>query len=115
MGRAAIVVREASSMPLDFAGDVLVFPYTNLHGVAWEGCIDEWIGNTTSAADPEQLVFVSNGLRYYQIGAAGGGADLILVADDEDARIYYLNDFDQTLSLVSSTLREFLALLRPPE
>ncbi|MGA2254565.1 MAG: hypothetical protein ABSG53_07890 [Thermoguttaceae bacterium] len=56
----------------------------------------------------------TDGVRYYQIGASGGGADMLLVRDDDQAEICYLNDFDQTLSPVASSLSEFLALLQPP-
>ena len=100
---------------MDFAGDVFVFPYTNARGDPWEGCVDEWIGNTDGPVDPEQLAVETNGFRYYQIGASGGGADVVLVRDDDDAGIYYLNDWDQTLSRVASSLGDFLALLRPPD
>ncbi|MCB9925426.1 MAG: hypothetical protein H6822_24950 [Planctomycetaceae bacterium] len=114
MGNAIKVVAKAASVVLDFTDDCLTFPYRNSAGDEWEGCLDEWIGNGNPPNDYEQFAVELEGSRYYQIGAAGGGADVVLVRDDAKGTICYLNDMDQSVSEVSPNLDAFIASLRPP-
>lgn len=108
-------LRDAASTRIDFGDDVLTFAYTNVDGVAWRGCVEEWIGNAGDSlealADP---IVEHDGTRYFQIGASGGGADLVLLRDD-DATVWYLNDYDRTLSRVAKNVSEFVALLQSPD
>jgi hypothetical protein len=105
------VVCRAASIRLELENDVLAFSFVNNLGENWDGCIEEWIGNEPDPVSPEQLVVEFNGSRYYQIGASGGGADLVLVCDEDDASLYYLNNYDRTLSHLG-TLDLFLSSLR---
>ncbi|TWT79556.1 hypothetical protein CA13_09600 [Planctomycetes bacterium CA13] len=116
MTPAEIAVQEARQTPLDFGDDVLVFNYTNSDGVEWQGCVEEWIGNEESSPIASNDLHVElDGNIYYQIGSSGGGADILLVRDDDTGTIHYLNDFDQTVSLVSKNVSGLVALLRAPE
>jgi hypothetical protein len=115
MTPAETAVSQAANIRLEFGDDVLVFRYSNVDGIAWDGCVEEWIGNEFDAGhNPTDLAVEYEGARYYQIGASGGGADVVLLRDD-DATVWYLNDFDLTVSLVASDVAAFVALLRQPE
>ena len=114
MTSAEAALQRAAHIQLDFNDDVLMFSYTNVDGVAWDGCIEEWIGND-DAPTPEDLIVELDGTRYYQIGASGGGADLVLLRDDETGAICYFNDYDRTVSRVATNVDEFVALLRSPK
>lgn len=115
MTTAQGVVQNAAAIRLDFGEDVLTFPYTNSAGEEWEGCLEEWIGNEPKPLQLASLVIERDGTRYYQLGASGGGADLILVRDDETCAICYLNDFDLTISQVATDIDRFVGSLRQPE
>jgi hypothetical protein len=114
MSRALAVVQTAASIRLDLDDEVLVFAYTNDQGDRWEGGIEEWIGNEASTSYDDRVVEL-HGIRYYQIATSGGRADIVLVRDDADAGIYYLNNYDQTLSIVAASLQDLLDALHPPE
>ena len=108
-------LRHAASSRIDFDDDALTFAYTNADGVAWHGCLEEWIGNSGDSLQAmANLIVELEGAQYYQIGASGGGADLVLLRDD-DATIWYLNDYDRTISRVATNVSEFLALLQSPD
>lgn len=115
MTESVASLRNAASTRIDFGDDVLTFAYTNADGVVWQGCVDEWIGNEGDAMEAlAESVVEHDGTRYFQIGASGGGADLVLLRDD-DATVWYLNDYDCTVSRVALNLSEFLALLQFPD
>jgi hypothetical protein len=115
MSRALEIVKTSASIRLDLDADVLVFSYTNDQGDRWEGCIEEWIGNEAPTSNYEDRAVELNGVKYYQIATSGGGADVVLVRDHNEVGIYYLNNYDQTLSKVASSLRELFDALHPPE
>jgi hypothetical protein len=115
MSRALAIVQTAASIQLDLDDDILVFAYTNDQGDRWEGGIEEWIGNAASTSSYNDRVVELHGVRYYQIATSGGGADVVLVRDNDDAGIYYLNNYDQILSLVASSLQDLLDALHPLE
>ncbi|WP_425396034.1 hypothetical protein [Aeoliella sp.] len=51
-------------------------------------------------------------VRYYEIGSSGGGADKLLVRDDDVGALCYYNDFDCTLTEFSADLDAFIASLK---
>lgn len=102
-----------SEMKLSLEDDVLVFEYVSAHGEKWQGCIGEWIGNQEGSASVEDIQAEFEASGYFEVGACGG-ADKVLVRDDERGTICYYNDFDQTISEIAPDLDEFLLRLRVP-
>ncbi|MCH9652588.1 MAG: hypothetical protein K0U86_08695 [Planctomycetes bacterium] len=115
MTPAETAVTKAANIRLEFDDDVLVFGYTNADGREWEGCVEEWIGNARgdSKHNPRDHIIEYQGEIYYQLGASGGGADVVLLRA-ADSTIWYCNDLDLTISLVATGVSEFIALLRAP-